>query len=76
MSDNVVLFNGVTRLDMPADRILENALGKLKGAIVIGYDHEGGEYFSSSYADGGDVLWLLERMKIKLLSVPETEFVA
>lgn len=70
MSDNVVNFSGITKLDMPPDRILDAAKGKLEGGvIVIGYDTDGDEYFASSIANGPDVLWLLERMKMKLLGI-------
>lgn len=64
---DVVLFNGVTRLDLPADRVLEQSIGRLEGAIVVGYDKEGNEYFCSSIADGADVVWLLERAKMMML---------
>lgn len=69
MSDNIVPFPGITRLDYAPDMILEAAVGNLKGAVVIGYNHDGTEYFASSYADGGEVLWLLERCKKKLLEI-------
>jgi len=42
-------------------------MGKLKSVLVIGYDEAGEEYFASSIADGGDVLWLLERCKQELM---------
>lgn len=67
----VLRFTGVTRHDLPADQVLEDALGKLDSAIVIGYDTEGGEYFCSSLADGGEVLWLLERCKHQLLQIAD-----
>lgn len=35
--------------------------------MVLGYDRDGGEYMASSYADGGTVLWLLERCKARLM---------
>lgn len=71
-NSNVIEWNGVTSLDMPADRILENAKGQLEGVIVIGYrTDDGSEFFASSYADGGDALWLLERAKKKLLDIPD-----
>jgi hypothetical protein len=63
----VVNLDQVTSLDLPADRILESAIGQLEGVIIAGYDKEGEEYFASSYADGGDALWLVERFKLKLL---------
>ena len=68
---NVILLNNVTRLDLPPDRVLEAALGKLEGVIVISYAKDGSEYFASSYADGGDALWLIERFKMALLTVED-----
>lgn len=65
----VVNFTGITKLDIPADRVLEAAVGALDQVVIMGYDHEGREYFASSVADGGDVLWLMERCKKKLLEV-------
>lgn len=64
---DVIPLNNVTRLDLPVDRVLEAAKGELEGAILLGYTKEGEEYFSSTYADGGMVLWLIERLKQRLL---------
>jgi len=75
MNDNggkLVYFNGVTRLDLPADRILENAPKEMQTAVVIGWDADGDFYFASSAADGADVLWLLEMAKKKLLEIGNT----
>lgn len=70
---NVVPFRGITRLDLDPDIILENTKGKLEGFMIAGYDKDGNEYFASTYADGGDVLWLLERMKLRLLTIAEEQ---
>lgn len=67
----VIPFTGITKLDLPPDQILESAAGILKGVVIMGWDNDGKEYFASSYADGGAVLWLAERMK-KLLLEAET----
>lgn len=67
----VVTLGCITRLDIPADRVLEEAIGKMEGVIIAGYDKEGNEYFASTYADGGEVVWLIERMKKKLLETPD-----
>jgi hypothetical protein len=61
-----------TRLPIEVDRVLSEALGKLKNVVVIGWEHdhaEGGArfYFASDRADGGEVLWLLELARVKLL---------
>ena len=66
---NVIPMNGITKLDLPVDRVLDSAKGELEGVILIGYDKEGGEYFASTYADGGEILWLIERLKKRLLEV-------
>ena len=65
---NVIPFGGITRLNLDPDIILENTKGQLQGFVICGYDNDGKEYFASTYADGGDVLLLLERMKLNLLN--------
>lgn len=67
----VVNIGCITYLDMPPDRILEGAKGALEHVVILGYDKGGNEYFASTYADGGNVLWLLERCKKALLEAPE-----
>jgi len=69
MTDNIIPLNGLTKLDLPIDRVLDAAKGELEGVILIGYDIKGDEYFASTYADGGDILWLIERLKKRLLEV-------
>ncbi len=70
MSDNVVEFNGITSLDTPPPRVLAKAArAKLESCVVVGFKEDGDFYFASSNADGGDVLWLLELAKKKLLEV-------
>ena len=67
---SIVDFPGVTRLVIPAERVLEWASKKdLKSVVVMGYTEDGDEYFASSIADGGEVVWLIERAKLKLLTV-------
>lgn len=45
-------------------------LAKSTGARLVRlYDKDGNEFFSSTYSDGMAVLWLLERLKQKLLTV-------
>lgn len=73
MTDNVIPLGNITYLDNPPDRILEQSIGKLEGCIVIGFDHEGGEYFCSSVADGGTVIWWLERAKFRLMQLAQDE---
>ena len=66
--NNVVILPVVTRLDVPAERVLNAALAEdLEGVVVIGQQTDGGYYFNSSLADGGEVLWILEWAKLALM---------
>ena len=67
MPAEILNFTGVTTLDIDPDRILQSAIGKMDQVVLIGWDKDGQEYFSSSVSDGGTVLWHLERAKLKLL---------
>lgn len=69
--DNVVNFTGITRLDMDPERVLESVRGKLKSVVILGFDEDDEEYFASSIADGGTVVWLMERAKLKLLRMAD-----
>jgi len=69
----VLAFSGVTRLNMPVDAVLDGAKGCLEGVVVIGYTKDGEEYFASTYADGGEVLWLIERCKRALLNTEDED---
>lgn len=62
----VVPIGCITKLDLDPDLILDNNKGVFEGFVIMGFDKEGREVFASTYADGGTVLWLLERCK-KLL---------
>jgi hypothetical protein len=73
MSADVVTFPGITTLDIPPERILDQAQkAGLTEVVVLGYDKDGEEYFSSSIADGAEVIWLLERLKLQLLRLADT----
>jgi hypothetical protein len=65
----VIEFTGVTRLDLPLDRVLDAAKETLEGVVIMGWTTDGEEYFASTYSDGGTVMWLVERMKKMLLEV-------
>lgn len=67
MSAKVFDFTGITTLDIDPDRVLQKAVGQLQGVVVIGFDHEGEFYGASSYADGGNAIWLLEVCKKRIL---------
>jgi len=69
--DNVIDLGIITKANVPPDYVLKKAVGKLTEVVVIGYDKDGEEFFASSVADGGDVLWLLKRCEIALMRMAE-----
>ena len=66
----------ITTLDLNADDVLRETVGKLKSVVIMGYTEEGVEFFASSIADGPEVNWLIDRMKTKLLAVPDSDLFA
>jgi len=69
MKDNVIPIGGITKLNIPIDRVLSEANGILADAIIIGYDLDGGQYNASTIADGGEILWMIEQFKMNLLNI-------
>ncbi len=68
MTAEIYLYKGITKLDLPADRVCNAAAEKdLAGVLIIGHDKDGELYFASTYADGGHALWLMELAKKELL---------
>ena len=68
---NVIPLGCITKLDQPVDRVLEEAKEQLTGVIILGWTHDGAAYFASTMADGGEVIWLLEKCKKDLLDTAE-----
>lgn len=66
---NVVRFTGITNLDLDPNLVLQEAIDELDGVVILGYDKDGDEYFASSIADGGEVNWILDRAKAKLINI-------
>lgn len=64
---DVVDLPVITTLDLDPDRPLQKAIGQMTRVIIIGVDKDGDEYFASSAADGGTVIWDMERAKFKLM---------
>lgn len=58
----VVDLNVIISLPLDPDRVLSKAIGRMDRVIIIGVDKDGYEYFASSEADGGSVLWDIERV--------------
>ena len=61
----------VTSIDIDPDRVLLSAVGRLHDVAVIGRGNHGRLYVASNIADGGDLLWLLERAKQELFKCAE-----
>jgi len=68
---DVVKFPGITRHDLDADSVLEEAMGHLDTVVICGFDKDGKQYFASSVADGADALWHLERAKHALMKITD-----
>ena len=69
--DNVIPLGNITKLDLNPDIVLENAKGKLSNFVIMGWDKEGELYFASTFSDGGNVLWIMEKAKQALLNAGE-----
>ena len=68
MTDNVIEFNGYTKNDIDPNKPLTGALDKLKMCVVLGYEHDGKEYFAASTGNAPEVVFLVERFKHFLLT--------
>lgn len=67
---NLRILRAVTKHDIPVERVLASAADAgLTKCIVVGESADGELWFSSSVADGGSVLWDLERAKAALLRI-------
>ena len=68
MADNIVLLRPDDLTDRPAEVMQEALNHGCDPIVVLGYDAQGNEYFSASTANAHEVIWLLERLKAKLLT--------
>ena len=72
MSAEIHEFRGITKLDLPVERMLNRALeAGLTEVVILGFKEDGDEFFASSKSDGGAVLWHLQRAIHKLMKTPE-----
>lgn len=70
LAPNVTVLKVVTRLDVPTERVLNAAIeANLQKCFIVGLNADNELYFASSMADGGDVLWYLEKAKYLLMNV-------
>ena len=53
-----------------ADNVIEQAMGVFSEVLIIGWDKEGGLDARATLGlkDGGDLLWLIESFKTKLMA--------
>ena len=66
---NIVIWRGITKHDLPVDRLLDQAKEHgLSSVVILGWK-DGEPYFASSMADGGDVMWLMRNCEKQLLEV-------
>lgn len=70
---DVIPIGGITSLEIPVDQVLEQAKGKMKEVVLIGWDNDGDMYFASTSPSGPEVLWLIEQCKLALLDAAVDE---
>lgn len=69
MSGEVIKFYPRDAAKDP-DAVLEQAIGAYRDVLVIGWDENGAldARATELFADGGEILWLIEQFKHKLLA--------
>ncbi|MBP8235855.1 MAG: hypothetical protein KAY22_26525 [Rhizorhabdus sp.] len=70
---NVIPLGKVTHLDLSPDQVLHGAMGELSALVIMAWDKDGDLYFASTMSDGGEVLWLMEQCKKRLLESAKEE---
>lgn len=64
----VANFNCITRKPSEVEELLREVISRKAATVMaIGWDQDGGFFFQSSTADGGEALWLLEVAKKELM---------
>jgi hypothetical protein len=62
----------ITRLDLPPKRVLARAAKRtFQRVLVIGVLEDGSEFVAASAADGGTLLWDMERVRHKLMRIAD-----
>lgn len=70
MSAEILIWDGVTKHDLPCDRVLQSAIeAGVTEVVICGFGKDGEFYFASNKADAGDVIYHLEMAKKKLLDI-------
>jgi len=65
---NLLIGDFHTRNDIPVERVRQAAEEVCEKILIIGIDKNGKPYYSASFADGKQMLWMIEQFKHKLLS--------
>ena len=65
----VIIAPVITKLNIPADRILQAAIGEMDECVIIGTDKDGNDYFASNRSDAGTVIYHCERAKHRLMQI-------
>lgn len=54
--------------DGDPNHILSQAYDEVESVVILGIGKDGDHYFASSVADGAEILWLLKKLELKLLT--------
>ena len=72
MSAEILKWDGITKLDLPVDTVLDAAKdAKLKSVFIAGYEKDGTLYLASTIADGAELNWMLDKAKFQLLNISD-----
>ena len=64
---DILQFNHFTKGHVPPKKVLGGVCEELEEVLVIGRIAGGGGYYAASTSDGGDLLWMVEQFKAKLM---------
>ena len=67
MTATILDFPGDTTVDLPPDKVLQQAMGKLKGVMLIGFDTDGKPYWAGSSSSVAENLLLTELARDSLV---------
>ena len=68
----IVELSVVTKLDIPAERVISRAAeADLVEVVIVGFDKDGDLFFAANKADAGAVGWQLDMAKHRLLKLCE-----
>jgi len=75
MTAKIYDFDAPTFVDIPCDKVLEAAVGKLSKVVVLGYEEtDGSIYMAASCGNIAEALYLLEKCKKRLLEFGEDQY--